>query len=359
MESAGDSFRSRLQARWPLLLARLETLHARYSRVFWTLHSIWALLTGVAVLVLAHNRYGYLPWVIAFLALTWASTLFFSRLTTALSSRAWRLAQGFVSYITRIMYQETLFFLIPFYSYSTTFPSWNSCYVVVLASLAALSCYDLVFDRLLRKSRVFAMSFFSVVSFSALQYFFPLLFDIKVHLGAYLAAALAVLAAVPLAYPWREIREPRRLAVIALAVAAAVGLVRLARPAIPPVPLRLLKVRFTAAFDLHTHTPSEDFEDRVPASVLTTGRLFAVATIFAPNDLRTSVSIRFFADGKAVHTSRTVDVVAHPRGFRVYDALPLREGQPLPHSVVAEVWTAEGQLIGRAKATIVAGSHGH
>ncbi len=76
-------------------LASWRELHDRYARLLWGLYSAWALLSGIAVLVLAHNRYGFLRWVVLFLALTWGSML--------------------------VMYQETLFFLLPFYFYSTTF----------------------------------------------------------------------------------------------------------------------------------------------------------------------------------------------------------------------------------------------
>ena len=92
-----------------------RVLHHRYSRAFWAVHSGWALFTGGLVLVLAHNRYGFLPWVVLFLTLTWASTLFFSRFAVRRDSARLRFAQGFVSYLTRVMYQETLFFLLPFY----------------------------------------------------------------------------------------------------------------------------------------------------------------------------------------------------------------------------------------------------
>jgi hypothetical protein len=51
-------------------------LHDKYARLLWALHSIWALISGIAVLVLAHNRYGFLQWVVLFIALTWVSSVF-------------------------------------------------------------------------------------------------------------------------------------------------------------------------------------------------------------------------------------------------------------------------------------------
>lgn len=327
---------------------RFDELHERYGRLFWTLHSVWALLTGVAVLVLAHNRYGYVPWVVLFLGLTWASTLFFSRVASALSSRAWRFAQGFFSYLTRVMYQETLFFLIPFYFYSTTFPSWNSLYVVTLGILAAFSCYDLVFDRLLRTSKAFSLAFFSVVTFSALQFLFPLLFGVKVYLSSYMAAVISVFAAVPLAFSWHDLKTRRGAAALVLVLVAALGFVRLLRPAVPPVPLRLIKIRFAARFDPQSMATPREYEDQIPLRELRGRRLWAIATIFAPTELHTSLNLRFLRDGEQLRASRTVDLVAHPRGFRLYDALPDAKHGFEAGKYTVEVWTAEGHLVGRA-----------
>lgn len=350
MEEHGTAagVRQRLRA----LGRRFEALHARYSRLFWTLHSVWALLTGAAVLVLAHNRYGFLPWVVLFLALTWGTTLFFSRWTRQEVSPALRFAQGFVSYLTRVMYQETLFFLIPFYLYSTTLGSPNSIYVVLIGILAVLSCFDLLFDRLLRSKRSFALGFFALVSFSALQFFLPVLLRIRVHLGAYLAGALAYLAALALAFRLRELRAPRRLAAAALGLLVVLVGVRVLRPLVPPVPLRLTKLKVAERLDPKTLQTSDDLGDRVAAREL--GRtLYVVATIFAPTKLPTTLALRTVVDGREIRASRTVELEAHPRGFRVWDRLHAPAGGFPPGRYRVEVWTGEGQLVGRRTFTVV------
>jgi hypothetical protein len=339
--------------RWEKLTSRVGSLHHRYRRAFWTAHSIWALLSGAMVLVLAHNRYGYLPWVVAFLGLTWASTLFFSRFGRRTTSRAGRLASGFVSYLTRIMYQSTLFFLLPFYFYSTTFPSWNSAYVVALAALAVFSCFDLPFDRLLRSSRAFALAFFGIVTFSALQFFLPLVLAVPVHFGAYLAVILSLLAAVPMAHPWNELRRPATLARLALAALVTIAAVRVLRPAIPPVPLRLARVRFAAALDPRTIRAEREYTESVPRSALAEGRLYAIATVFAPSRLPAAITLRFVRDGDVLRTSRTVNLVAHSRGFRVWDVMRSGSGGFVPGRYTLEVWTGEGQLVGRSAIAVV------
>ncbi len=315
------------------------------------MHSIWALATGAAVLVLAHNRYGFLPWVVLFLALTWGTTLFFSRFARDDVSPAFRFARGFVSYLTRVMYQETLFFLIPFYLYSTTLGSLNSIYVILIGALAVFSCFDLPFDRLLRTSRAFALAFFAIVSFSALQFFLPVLLRIKIHNGAYLAGLAAYLAALALAVPLRELGAPRRLLAATAGVVLVLVAVRVLRPAVPPVPLRLVKVKIVERLDPRTLATSDDLGDSIPAST-GKGTIYVVATVFAPTELPTSIALRTTRDGHEVRASRTVELAAHPRGFRVWDRVHAAGGRFPPGRYRIEVWTGEGQLVGRRSFTV-------
>jgi hypothetical protein len=332
--------------------ANFTQLYDRYGPIFWTLHSIWALLSGIAVLVLAHNRYGYIRWVVLFLGLTWASTLFFSRFSSLGGIASSRFAQEFVSYLTRIMYQGTLFFLLPFYFYSTTFPSWNSLYVLLLAGLAVFSTFDIPFDRALRRSRAFALGFFLIVTFSALIFFFPLFLRVRTHQGLYLAAFLSFLAALPLAGS-RQPREGRKLLAALVILAILLGLVRLARPLIPPVPLRLAKLRFTTQLDPRTLRTGQEFAREIPAQALNAPNLYAVATVFSPVPLPTSLVLRWRQGGRILRTTRALEVMAHARGFRLWDALNVRRTPLSPGAYDLEIWTAEGQLLARVGFRVV------
>jgi len=326
-------------------------LQEKYARLLWALHSAWALISGIAVLVLAHNRYGFLRWVVLFIALTWGSTLFFSRFAGDGTSRTLRFAQTVVSYLTRVMYQETLFFLIPFYFYSATVRSWNFLYVLMLAVFAVLSCFDLLFDRLLREHRWFAIGFFAFVSFSALQFFLPLLLRLRIENGGYLAAAISFIAALALA-PRRDYLGDRRRFAIAVFVFAGVLVgVRLFRPLVPPVPLRLTRLRFSGALDRRTLATSNSFDREIPLSELRRGRIYAVATVFSPERIPAEMQIRFLQDGKVLRESRTAEVNARPGGFRVWDSLRIPRNVSA-ESFRVEVWTA-GQLLGKRDIHVV------
>ena len=317
--------------------------HQKYARLFWALHSAWALISGIAVLVLAHNRYGFLRWVVLFIALTWGSTLFFSRIAIDETSRAMKLAQSLVSYLMRVMYQETLFFLIPFYFYSATFPSWNFLYVVALAAFAMLSCFDLLFDRLMREHRWFSTGFFAFVSFSALQFFLPLLLRTRIDNSEYLAAAIAFLAALALARRLDDLRDRRRLVAIVIAFAGVLIGVRVFRPLLPPVPLRLTRLRISGVLNPRTLNAPRDFDKEIPASELKRGRIYAVATVFSPERIPARLQMNFVQNGKVLRQSRTLDLTARPGGFRIWDSVKPTE---TTDAIRIEVWTA-GQLLGK------------
>ncbi len=344
----------RLRSRRERTVAFGLELHRRYSRRFWAIHSTWALLTGGFVLVLAHNRYGFLPWVVLFLALTWASTLFFSRFARGRESAGQRFATGFVSYITRVMYQETLFFLLPFYFYSTTFPSWNCAYIIALAALAVLSCFDMAFDHLLRTSRPFAAAFFFLVTYSALQFFLPLVLHVRIHNGAYLAAGLAFFASLPVAYSWEELNQRRRLVLIFIALGVIVGVLKVARVLLPPVPLRLWAVNFGTQIDPKTLELGHELEGRASLDELTRKVLYVRATVFSPGTLPVRIQLRFLRDGQVLKTSRTLSLTAHSRGFRVWDGVSGGRSGLKPGTYRVEVWTGEGQLVGRGRIRLTA-----
>jgi len=320
-------------------------LHDKYARLLWALHSVWALISGIAVLILAHNRYGFARWVVLFLALTWGSTLFASRV--AGGSNLLRFAHGVVSYLTRVMYQETLFFLIPFYFYSATVRSWNFVYVVVLTALAVLSCFDLLFDRLLREHRWFAIGFFAFVSFSALQFFLPLLLRTRIEHGEVLAAAISFLAALALSGGGMAAALHKALLLFVVVIAG----VWLIRPLLPPVPLRMTALRFSGELDHRTLNAAETFTSEIPRSALRRGRIYAVATVFSPERIPARVQMSFVQNGKVLRVSRIVDVTTRPEGFRVWDSVRLPPNLSAD-PIRVELSTA-GQLLGKRTIRVV------
>jgi hypothetical protein len=193
-----------------------------------------------------------------------------------------------------------------------------------------------------------------VVTFSALQFVFPLLLKVHFRWGAYLAALLSLAAAVPLAYSWAELRQPKRFAIVALTMVLSLGAVKLFRFAVPPVPLRLSKVRVTGELDRRTVAARGDWASAIPLQELAGGRFYAVFTIFSPSRVPATVRIRFQCNGETQRWSKNLTLVAHDKGFRIWDSLRAGPEGFKPGKWTVEVWTDEGQLIGRQNVKILA-----
>lgn len=336
--------------------ARLHRFWNKHRTLFWTLHSVWALATGVIVILLAREQYGFVPWVLLFLGLTWLSTLYFGSTTVTApeGSRAIPApgaAHEATSYLTRTMYQETLFFLLPFYAYSTVIGSPNVVFVVLLGSLAILACLDLKFDRWLRTSRVASLLFFAVVAFAGLNLLIPILIPLDPTSATRIAAGIAVASALPLAmHGQRPSRKGVGLLVLAatLFLAVTMGLPRL----VPAVPLRVQNTVFASDIDRASLEIAETHSGSVQSSALENG-LYVLVQVFAPAAVPTQVSLRWERNGETLRASRTIEITAHELGFRIWDAWRPASGtiEPGRYTVILE--TRERRVFGSATIVVI------
>lgn len=335
------------------LRARAARFWSRHRTLFWTLHSVWALATGVVVVLFARERYGFVPWVVLFLVLTWASTLFFGRRMAGEATGGGE--PGFMeettSYLTRTMYQETMFFLLPFYAYSTVTGSLNMVFTGLLAVLAVTSCFDLLFDRWLRSSRVASLLFFSVVAFAAANLLVPILLPVDPTVGLRWAAGIAVASAIPLALQRRR-WDWKSIFLVGLAgtvfLAATVGAPQL----VPAVPLRLESLVFSSGLDPESLTVADTLPSGASAARVGDG-LYVLGRVFAPTVVPTEVSVEWQRNGETLRVSRAIEITAHELGFRVWERLRPDTGAGLPpgrYRVVLR--TRSGRVFGEGAITL-------
>jgi len=314
------------------------------------LHSAWALASGIVVLLLARERYHFVPWVVLFLAAIWVSTLLFGRAAAREPGRAPGLVWEVSSYVTRVLYQETLFFLLPFYAYSTVVRSPNVLFLVLLGGLAVLSCVDLLFDRWLRTRPVFALAFFAIVAFAALNLLLPLIGGIRPRIAAPAAALLSVSGAALLAL--RAAPTGRRGQLLLAAAAIVMLTVAMAWPQlIPPVPLRQERVSFASGMDRPTLTLRHKLSAR--ATSAEAGReLVVLFDVFAPTAVPATVQLEWRRDGVLVRLSRNVAITAHAGGFRVWDGWHPSSGSVPPGRYRVVLETSGRRVFGVGRITI-------
>ena len=299
---------------------RFRRFWRRHRTLFWTLHSLWALATGVLVVFLARERYGFAPWVLAFLGVTWLSTMFFARRPAGPATDDGEpppLGEEVTSYVTRTLYQETLFFLLPFYAYSTVPTSPNVVFLGGLGLLALGSCMDIPFDRLLRTSVVFGLAFFATVAYAAVNLILPMITGIDPEVASPIAAVAAVASGLPLALRGAEGRKDR-LRLAAACVVILFGGFALTR-FVPPAPLRLVTATFATEIDRETLALADTLHSGVDSAELT-GPVIVLVEVFAPANVPTTVSLEWRYDGTLFRTTGEVEIVAHEGGFRVWDS---------------------------------------
>ena len=341
----------------PSVGARVRRFWVRHRTLFWTLHSIWALVVGAGVIFLAQEQYGFVPWVVLFLILTWASTLFFSRAIVDNDGSIDKagehgLHRELASYLTRVMYQQTLFFMLPFYWYSTVVRSPNVVFSALLAGLALLACVDLVFDRWLRTRPLFGLVYFATVTFAAINLMLPILFPIDPTFGTPVAALIAVGGAVPLALRGSLTGRFDRIW-IGLLGACFLGLVIGLPRLVPPVPLRVQNATFASDIDRATLVPAESLESSVISRRLR-GTIFVLVEVFAPSKLPINVRLQWKRDGEEIRTSREIEIVAHDLGFRIWDGFRSGSGEIPPGKYEVVFRTTGNRVFGVAEVNVTA-----
>lgn len=337
IEPSEDGWRARLRRYW-----------SQHRRLFWTLHSIWALGTGVVVVVLARERYGFVPWVVLFLILTWASTLFFGgRVRDDEEEGAPAPKEEAAAYAMRTLYQETLFFLLPFYAYSTVVKSWNVGFLLLLGALALVSCLDLVFDRLLRTRPAFGFVFFATVSFAAINLLVPIMLPVNPSVALGIAAVVAVVTSLPLAL--RNGFTTRKDRVLLAVASLGMIIIPFAAPVLfPPVPLRLDSVVFTSFLERGVLEPADDLGDSASVESLD-GALYVLVEVFAPSSLPARVALEWTLDGEPLRQSREISITAHGLGFRVWDAWRPESGSVGAGQYAVSIRTSDGRVFGRSE----------
>lgn len=335
---------ARIQGR----LGGLKRLAERHERLFWALHSVWALAWGAVFVLVGKDRPSLLRWGLASIGAVWLTSLALpavlagSRIPEERKGAARRL----VLWGQKWLLQGLAFFLLPLYHRSATYSSSQVVFMALLAASALAATIDVVYDEVVTRKKPLLGAFLSFVAFATVNVTLPMVWRVG---GLWNLVASGVLATVVFV-SFVETRGDRRPARAMLRTAPVtlffLALVTLGRPAVPPAPLRLVSVRFG------TSLAGNGRDVASPLASLPAGlpvRLVAVAAIVAPAGLTEGVRHVWSVDGREVSKSRLIEITGgRGRGFRSRSgaSLPaLRLGQV----VRLEVETAHGQVIGRAE----------
>jgi hypothetical protein len=328
------------------LLGPLRTRLARYGALLWWLHSAYALALGAGIMWLGARNYSWLRYSGFYLSAIWALSLFLANVVQSRDGAWWGRARLVVNYVNKNLYQQLLFFILPVYAGSTTWPSPNAFFLVLLAASAVLSTLDIVYDRVLSARRGLAALFFAFNVFAVVNVALPVMLGIGSQRSARLATVAAAVGLVSLA--WRIRRAGRAPAWAGMAAGAVLAVLagELGRPLVPPAPLRLMSSAFGSSLDRAAMRIAEPLS-ALPADAR--GRVYAVAAVRAPLGLEDRVQLRWYRDAVLVSASAPYALSGGRReGYRLWSSVDLGEsaGAKL---LRLDVVTAGGQLVGRAE----------
>jgi len=332
--------------RWLAPPGLLRARVARHEALLWWLHSAYVLALGAGIMWLGARNYSWLRYSAFYLLAIWLLSFFLANVVQHRTGAWWARARFLVNYVNKNLYQQLLFFILPIYAGSTTWSSRNVLFLIVLAVSAVLSTLDVVYDRVLSARRVLAAWFFAFNAFAVVSVALPVTFGISAHQSARAGALAAVAGFMTLA--WRLWRFGRRLAWAGVAAGALLVFLaaEIARPLVPPAPLRLTSTVFGSELDRATLQIGQPLTS-LPSEGA--GRVYAVTALRAPLGLRDRVELRWYRDSRLASVSIVHNVSGGRReGFRLWSALDLARAAGA-RVLRLDVVTEGGQLVGRAE----------
>lgn len=327
--------------------AALGTWFQRHKDKLWWFHSGYALLLGIGIMWLGARNYTFLRVTVFHVGFIWISSLYLPQLL----QRSWMPARWaerlrlLVNLFNKNLYQQVLFFVLPIYYGSATGSSWNFVFVVLLAVSTLLSTLDVVYDRHLSVRRSLTAPFFAFNLFALFNVMLPVLWSIGNNWASRISAVLAALGFSTIFQPFSQAKR-RQYAFALCATVLFVLLVELARPFIPPAPLRLVAAAFGSDYQEESKAVTPILTAVEPGQAR---RLHVLTPIKAPLGLKESVQHRWYKNGRLVWASPFIQVTGgREQGFRLWTNYQFDVVEP-GAVVRVDAVTEGGQLIGRAR----------
>ena len=199
-------------------------------------------------------------------------------------------------YISQLIHQESLFFVIPFFFITTTWNSGQVVFTSLLIIAALISLIDPIYYHWLAPRRWLYFSFHGVTLFAALLTALPLLSHLPTS-QSYLWAlgVAAVLSSPGIARSFSE-SWLKRIPIMILFIIGTCGIGLAARHWIPPASIWLTQVAITDRIDDNSRSPNKKFKVITPEQ-LHQG-VYAYTAIHAPRGLRERIYHAWYQDGK-------------------------------------------------------------
>lgn len=266
---------------WKPLLLRLLDLLKRYPGLI----ALFGFVSGIASFILVDRQEGVGRVIAVLMLLSWIWLLFEGLLTR--SAARWlglEVPPLVLRYVTQLIHQESLFFVLPFFFVTTAWNSGQALFTSLLGLAALVAIVDPLYYRWLAKRRWMYLGYHTLTLFAVLLTALPLIVHLTTAESYRLALAAALLLSFPSLASSLHIHRGWRWLALAGLIAALGGVGWLARPWVPPATLWLTEVAVTTQMDNASRAPGESLR-QIDATQLRSNGLYAYTSINAPRGL--------------------------------------------------------------------------
>ncbi len=338
-----------------LLKSRVSALFELVSRLIGRYPGTVALFgfcSGLASFVLVERQAGLAKVIAALMLVSWLWLMLETSLRRAVERRfGWQVPPPLLRYVTQMVHQESLFFIIPFFFITTTWNSGQAAFTVMLGIAALISLVDPLYYNWLAPRRWIYLAFHVLTLFAVLLTALPIIFHLSTPQSYLWALGIAVVLALPslsglfASWNWKSVLG---MLVLAMTVALAGWM---GRTWVPPATLWLTDVAVTRTFDDASRKPGNRIKQLTLAELHGNG-LYAYTAINAPRGLKERIYHEW------IHNGRRVDRIAleisggRDAGYRAWT-----HKRNFPEQAAGKwrvrVMTEAGQMIGMLRFEVV------
>ena len=258
---------------------------------------LFGFASGVASFLLVERKQDQFAQIISILMLaSWAWIALENTLQRSISQ--WtgiKIPPVLLRYLTQLVHQESLFFVVPFFFITTAWASGQLVFTSLLITFAIVSLVDPLYYHWLAAKRWLYFVFHGLTLFAALLTALPLLFQLPTPKSYVWSLGISVLLTTPgvmrsMSMSWWK----RSIAALAFALLTfAFGI--FVRPWIPPASLWLTQVAITDHID-ESRSPTQEFKT-ITNTQLHAG-IYAYTAIHAPRGLHERIYHQWIYKGK-------------------------------------------------------------
>ena len=281
-------------------ISALVDLVSRLIRRYPGTVALFGFCSGIASFVLVERHAGLAKVIAVIMLVSWLWLMLENSLRLALERWfGWKVPPPLLRYVTQMVHQESLFFIIPFFFITTTWNSGQSVFTALLGVAALVSLVDPLYYKWLAPRRWIYLAFHALTLFAVLLTALPIIFHLTTPQSYQLALGIAVALALPslsglfATWNWKSVLGM-------LALAAAVGFAGwMGRTWVPPATLWLTDVAVTTSFDNASREPGDRLRQLTNQELHDNG-LYAFTAINAPRGLKERIYHEWTHNGRQV-----------------------------------------------------------